>query len=54
MPLSRDFRITVRARLKRDQAFRGALLAEVKELQHVGEAETADAILRDYLEVAAR
>jgi hypothetical protein len=50
---TRDFRSTFKARARRDAAFREALLAEALQLLLFGEVETSEAILRDYLEVAA-
>jgi len=49
MPLTRDFKITVKARAERDLAFREALLTEAIELLLSGEIETGKAILRDYI-----
>jgi hypothetical protein len=40
--------------LERDLAFREALLREALELRLSGDVQTSEAILRDYLEVAAR
>src|SRR5436853_6526193 len=48
MPLTRDFKMTVKARAERDPAFREALLTEAVELLLSGEVETGKAILRDY------
>jgi DNA-binding phage protein len=49
MPLTRDFKTTVKARAERDPAFREALLTEAVELLLSGEIETGKAILRDYI-----
>jgi DNA-binding phage protein len=49
MPLTRDFKETVKARAARDAAFREALLTEAIELLLTGEIETGKAILRDYI-----
>ena len=53
MALTRDFKATAKARADRDPAFREALLIETERLLLSHEKETANAILRDYLEVAA-
>jgi DNA-binding phage protein len=47
MPLTRDFRITVRERAGRDPAFAEALLDEAATLFLNGEPTTARLILRD-------
>jgi DNA-binding phage protein len=49
MPLTRDFKMTVKDRAERDLAFREALLTEAVELLLTGEVETGKAILRDYI-----
>jgi len=49
MPLTRDFKETVKARAERDAAFREALLTEAVEMLLAGEIETGKAILRDYI-----
>ena len=49
MPLTRDFKTTVKARAERDPAFRKALLTEAVKLLLSGEVETGKAILRDYI-----
>jgi DNA-binding phage protein len=49
MPLTREFKTTVKARAERDAAFREALLTEAVELLLSGEIETGKAILRDYI-----
>ena len=47
MPLTRDFKHTVQARVQRDPAFAQALLDEAATLFLNGEADTAKFILRD-------
>jgi DNA-binding phage protein len=47
MPLTRDFKQTVLARVRRDPAFAKALLDEAATLFLNGEPETARLILRD-------
>jgi len=49
MPLTRDFKDTVRARVERDPKFRRALLREGIEAMLAGDVATAKAILRDYI-----
>jgi hypothetical protein len=49
MPLTRDFKKTVRARAQRDPAFRRELLREAVEAFITGDLETGKAILRDYI-----
>jgi DNA-binding phage protein len=49
MPLTRDFRETVRARAARDKAFREALLTEAVEALLRGEADAGRAAMRDYI-----
>jgi hypothetical protein len=49
MPLTRDFKDTVRARAQRDPAFRRELLREAVEAFITGDLETGKAILRDYI-----
>lgn len=46
--LTRDFQETVRARARRDSAFRRALLREALDLMLAGDVETGKAVLRDY------
>jgi DNA-binding phage protein len=49
MPLTRDFKETVQARVRRDAAFRKELLrASVESFVH-GDLETGKAVLRDYI-----
>ncbi len=49
MPLTRDFKQTVQARLTRDPAYRKELLREGVECLLSGDLETGKAILRDYI-----
>lgn len=49
MPLTRDFKETIRARAERDPRFRKALLREAVEAMLAGDATTAKTILRDYI-----
>ncbi len=49
MPLTRDFKETVRARVQRDPAFRRELLREAVESFLTGDVETGKTILRDYI-----
>jgi DNA-binding phage protein len=49
MPLTRDFKETIRARVERDPKFRKALLREGVEAMLAGDVATAKAILRDYI-----
>lgn len=49
MPLTRDFKETVVARVHRDSAFRRELLREGVESLISGDLETAKVILRDYI-----
>lgn len=49
MPLTRDFKDTVRARAQRDAAFRRALLQEGIECLLSGDVETGKIVLRDYI-----
>jgi DNA-binding phage protein len=49
MPLTREFKETVKARAERDPAFRAALLSEAIELLLAGELETGKSVLRDYI-----
>ena len=49
MPLTRDFKATVRARIERDAAFRTALLEEGVECLLDGDVETGKSVLRDYI-----
>lgn len=49
MPLSRDFKETIKARAARDPAYRAALLSEVVDLFLAGDVATAKTVLRDYI-----
>jgi len=49
MPLTRDFKETVKARAEIDSKFRRALLEEAIELLIAGEVETGKVLLRDYI-----
>jgi len=49
MALTRDFRETVQARVKRDAAFRKGLLSEAIESLLVGEVTLGKELLRDYI-----
>ncbi len=49
MPLTRDFKKTVQARVDRDPAFRDELLRESVECLLAGDLDTGKAILRDYI-----
>ena len=49
MPLTRDFKATVRARIERDPGFREALLEEGVECLLTGDVETGKSVLRDYI-----
>ena len=49
MPLTRDFKETVLARVRRDPAFRKALLKEGIECLLAGDMDIGKAVLRDYI-----
>jgi len=49
MPLTRDFKETIRARAARDPKFRMELLREGVDLMLAGDVVTGKAILRDYI-----
>ena len=49
MPLTRDFRETIQARVERDLGFRHELLKEGIDCLLSGEVETAKAVLRDFI-----
>jgi len=49
MPLTRDFKETIRARVERDPKFRKELLREGVESMLTGDITTAKTILRDYI-----
>ena len=49
MPLTRDFKETIRERARRDAAFREALLKEAVDALLSGDVETGKTVLRDYI-----
>ena len=49
MALTRDFKETIQARVRRDAAFRKALLQEGIESLLAGDVETGKTVLRDYI-----
>ncbi len=49
MPLTRNFKEIVKARVQRDAAFRRELLREGVETMMNGDVETGKAVLRDYI-----
>ena len=49
MPLTHDFKETIRARAQRDTGFRQALLREAVECIINGDLETGKSVLRDYV-----
>jgi hypothetical protein len=49
MPLTRDFKQTIQARIARDPAFGRELLREGVECLLAGELDTGKSILRDYI-----
>ena len=49
MPLTRDFKETIRARIERDPALREELLKEAVECLLSGDVDTGRAVLRDYI-----
>lgn len=49
MPLTHDFKETIRARAQRDGKFRQALLRESVECILNGDLETGKSVLRDYV-----
>jgi len=49
MALTRDFRVTIKARAERDPAFRKELLREGVECLLAGDIDTGKTILRDYI-----
>ena len=49
MPLTRDFKLTVRDRIARDPDFRNALLEEGVECLLSGEVDVGKSVLRDYV-----
>jgi hypothetical protein len=54
MPLTRDFRDTVRARAERDPAFREALFCEAVQALLQGDANDGRAALRAYINATIR
>ena len=54
MPLTRDFKETVKDRARRDLAFREGLLKEGVECLLAGDVETGKIILRDYMNANSR
>jgi DNA-binding phage protein len=53
MPLTHDFKETIRARAQRDPKFRQALLCEAVECVITGDLATGKAVLRDYVNATA-
>jgi DNA-binding phage protein len=53
MPLTHDFKETIRARARRDPDFRQALLREAVECVINGDLGTGKVILRDYVNATA-
>jgi DNA-binding phage protein len=49
MPLTKDFKETVRARARRDRQFREALLTEATDCFLAGDVDTGKTVLRDYV-----
>ena len=49
MPLTRDFKETIQARIERDPAFREELFKEGVECLLSGDVDTGKAVLRDYI-----
>ena len=49
MALTRDFKLTVKARVERDAGFRQALLARAAQALLAGETVVGKAMLRDYI-----
>jgi DNA-binding phage protein len=49
MPLTRDFKKTIQARVKNDPAFRVRLLSEALDSFISGDVETGKIVLRDYI-----
>lgn len=49
MPLTRDFRTTVMARVKKDPEFRSELIVEATNSLLEGDVEAGKSLLRDYL-----
>lgn len=49
MPLTRDFKTTVRNRAQKDPEFRSALLVEAAQALLDGETDLTKSVLRDYI-----
>ena len=49
MPLTQDFKVTIRERLESDPGFREALLEEGVQCLLTGEVDVGKSILRDYV-----
>ena len=49
MPLTRDFKETIQARIERDPTFREALFKEAIDCLLAGDVDTGRAVLRDYI-----
>jgi DNA-binding phage protein len=49
MPLTKDFKETVRERARKDRLFRQALLSEAADCFLAGDVATGKAVLRDYV-----
>jgi DNA-binding phage protein len=49
MPLTRDFKATVFARVQKDREFRSALLVEAAQALIDGEPDITKSVLRDYI-----
>jgi hypothetical protein len=49
MPLTREFKETVQARIRQDRKYRKELLREGVESPLTGDLDTGKAILRDYI-----
>ena len=49
MGLTRDFKETIKARVRRDPEFRAELLKEAIECMLAGDMDTGKAVLRDYI-----
>jgi hypothetical protein len=54
MPLTRDFKETVRARAEHSREFRVALLKEAVEAFIQGDTETGKTMLRDYVNATGK
>ena len=49
MALTRDFKETIQARIRRDPEFKAQLFAEALECLIKGDVETGNSVLRDYI-----